>query len=137
MTILESLQIIAAVTGLTESLLVSVYRRFGAMSWMLAFFLIPASLSPAALALPAWTDSWSAESAARLSFVLLIAAAPLGAIVSCTINRENYLQYLRERRVSSALLIIAAVVLIASLFAVPVENSDLIEEPGTAIFLGK
>src|SRR5262249_17810563 len=113
MIVLGTVQFIATVLGLVTAALMIVFRRFGPASPLLGFFLFPASLSASALALTSVSDGWTLEAAMRLSFSLLVAAAPLGAIVSYTINREHYLRYLSERRVSTVLMILAAIVLIA------------------------
>src|SRR5262245_45903386 len=106
MMVLGTVHFIATVLGLVTAALLIVFRRFGPASRLLGLFLVPASLSASALALTSVSDSWTLEAAMRLAFALLVAAAPLGAIVSYTINREHYLQYLSERRISTVLMIL-------------------------------
>ena len=102
--------------GILASILLILFPRFGPGSWTLGLFLFVASLSSGALGLAAPAAGWTLEEAARLSLILLILAAPLGALVSYTINRQDYLAFLRQRRLSTGLMIIASPLLVLSLF---------------------
>ncbi len=110
------LPIISLTVGILASGLLLLFRRFGPGSWTLGLFLLIASLASGALGLTA-VPAWTIEEAARLSLILFILAAPAGVMVSYTINRQEYLSFLRQRRYSTGLMIVASPLLVLSLTA--------------------
>jgi putative PEP-CTERM system histidine kinase len=107
MTTLSCIQLISAAVGIVTSILIFIFRRLGKASWMLALFLIPAALSSGVLTLPSFRDEWTIEAAMRLSFYLLIVAAPLGAISSYVIGRDEYPRFPGSRRICIGLMLAA------------------------------
>ncbi len=101
-------QWLSLVAGLSAAVLILFFRRLGRASWSLTLFLAACSVSTGSLTLPSLLNSWTEDAALRLSFSLLVAAAPLGAIVSFTVGREGFMQYFRKRRTFGALLLLAA-----------------------------
>ena len=112
-------QWIALVIGLVTAALVFLFRRLGKSSWLIALFLIASSLSAGALALPDLLDSWTEGAALRLSFSLLVAAGPLGAMVSFTVGREGFSRYLHKWRISILCMFLAALVGILWMYRFP------------------
>jgi putative PEP-CTERM system histidine kinase len=97
MTILDYAQLLAFVLGLVSAVLIMVFRHFGKASWILSAFLIVASFSSGAQVLDFLQVDWTVEIKLRLSFCLLVAAAPLGALVGQTLGRDTYLKSGRSR----------------------------------------
>jgi putative PEP-CTERM system histidine kinase len=108
MSIFTIIQLSVSIFGIVAAILIFVIRRFGKASLFLSLFLVIASLSVSALTLSRLFSDWSMNAAIRLSYCLLVAVAPLGAIVSYTIGREEYAKFLRSRRFSIGLMFIAA-----------------------------
>lgn len=107
--------------GIVTAALVLLFRRLGKSSSLLALFLFVCSLYSGILAIPSYFDNWTDDAVLRLSLCLLLAAAPLGAMVSFTIGREGYSRYLRAKRVSILLTLLAALacILWIQVFFVP------------------
>jgi|GEM_PF-1092104 len=136
MFVLGFVQTLSFIVGIIASILNLAFRRFGAASWLLSIFLILGAFASGTLAFATFFDGWQLAGAARLSFSFLVAAAPLGLIVSYTIDREDYLRYLRERRFSTGFIMLASAVLIASLYLIPNSIPTTVQLPAGQVILG-
>lgn len=123
MSLLGLSQIISASAGIITGVIVCIFRRFGPGSWLLALFLLPASLYSGVLAL-APAGGALPEETVRLSLVLLLVSAPLGVVVSYTINRKDYYRYLQRRRFYIGLMILSAAIFIAALYVLPKQAAE-------------
>jgi len=110
------MQTLAVLGGIFAAILTLIFRRFGPASWLLSVFLLVGASAAGSLGCATFFTGWSPASAARLAFSMLIAAAPVGLMVSYTIDREDYLKYLRERRYSTGFILVASILLIVSLY---------------------
>ncbi len=119
MSLLELSQIVSASAGIVTATVVCVFRRFGRASWILGLFLLPVSLYSGVLALASFGGALPSETAVRFSLTLLLVLAPLGVVVSNTINRKDYLRYLQRRRPYIVLMFLSTGILISALYALP------------------
>jgi putative PEP-CTERM system histidine kinase len=136
MEILIAIQIVSAAGGLGLSLLVALSRRFGPMSWILALFLIPASLSCVTLASAPWLGGWSLGEVIKLSFSFLVLSAPGGVLFSYTVNREDYRASLKKKRLSASSILAAAPFLVASLYFTSAVADETLRFPQHNVALG-
>jgi putative PEP-CTERM system histidine kinase len=108
MSALVFVQLLSSAIGIITAILITSVRRIGRNSWILALFLIPCSLSSSALALADFQTGWSVAMAFRLSFSLLVAAAPLGAFASYMVGREEHPKLPVFMRVLAGVMVAAA-----------------------------
>ena len=130
------MQTLAVFGGIFAAVLTLVFRRFGPASWLLSVFLLLGASSAGSLACATFFDGWPLATAARLAFSLLIAASPVGLMVSYTIDREDYLKYLRERRYSTGFILLTSILLIVSLYRLASSVPAALQLPVGHIMLG-
>jgi putative PEP-CTERM system histidine kinase len=119
------IQLSAAAIGIIAAILIFFVRRIGKTSRILALFLAPCSLSSCALALADFQTGWTVA-ALRLSFSLLVIAAPFGAFASYAVGREEYPKYPVFMRVLAGVLMAAAPVGIVWIYLfLPPASTDL------------
>ena len=104
---LAYLNSLSFIVGIVTAMLVFFFRRLGNASRLLALFLVLSSCSAGILAFPSFMDGRTMDAFLRLSFCLLMAAAPLGVIVSCMVGRESHQRLLGERRIPTCFMLIA------------------------------
>jgi putative PEP-CTERM system histidine kinase len=136
MLFLGLVQTLSVIGGIFAATLTLVFRRFGPASWLLSIFLLLGASSAGSLACATFFGGWPLATAARLSFSLLVAAAPLGLMASYTIDREYYLKYLRERRYSTGFILLASIVLIISLYRLASPVPASLQLPAGHVLLG-
>lgn len=135
MLIFTVIQLLVSSFGIVAAILNFVFRRFGKTSIFLSLFLVFSSLSVSALTLHGLFPDWPINAAIQLSYYLIVALVPLGAIVSYTIGREEHGKFLQGRRLSFGLMVVAAFSGIAwsYSYSVPVELLSLLPEDSAAL----
>jgi putative PEP-CTERM system histidine kinase len=124
MTIFDFIVLGAMISGLTTSGLTALFPRFGAKSWLISTFLLPASFASGILALPSMADDWQMAQALQWSFLMLTLAAPLGVLASSTISRETASDGLARHKYFDVANCICSLILAVMLVALP-RPSDL------------
>jgi len=133
---LATVQVISLAVGLFTTGLLFAFRRFGPGTWMLALFLVPASIASSALTMGPYLLGVLPETSVRLYLALLVLAAPGGVLVSYTIDREDYRQYLRRYWRIIACVGIAAPLVSAAVLLAPNPVVETVQLGGGDTLLG-
>jgi putative PEP-CTERM system histidine kinase len=119
MSALTLVQLISSAIGIISAILICSVRRIGKASWILALFLTLCSLSSIALALADNLSGGAVEAVLRLSFCLLVAAAPAGAFASYLVCREEHPKAPVSMRALASLILAAVPIGIAWIYTFP------------------
>ena len=123
MSILNYIEIIAAVAGLAVSILLCAFPRFGLTSWMLALALVPAVVMSAIQGL-APRLHWLRDELVLLSFACLVLCTAGGCVTSYMFERADFAAELKRNRWFFIVILALAPILIASILVFPPPISD-------------
>jgi putative PEP-CTERM system histidine kinase len=115
MSLLSLVEILAALVGLVVSITVFVFPRFGSASWILGLSLAPGFMSTGVLGVGPLIG-WLPNDLLFLAFSCLVISSTGGCLTGYTLERENYLELLKNSRWFFVGLSLAAPVLIAALY---------------------
>jgi putative PEP-CTERM system histidine kinase len=134
---LAALELVAAVVGLVFCVLVTVFRRFGPKSWMLAYFLFPSSLASGILGIDAvWTAELSPAYKLVASFSCLVFAATGGALFVFKYQRQDHQKTKRKNRLCTLALAFLPMVFVIPMLVRPLSPTISSQGSAESIALG-